>query len=188
VKVVNPLRADAVRNRERIADIARQLFREKGYDAVSMDEVAKRAEVGVGTLYRHFPSREALVEAVYRNEVDQLAAAPEELLATLPPDVALERWMERFVSYAVTKRGMAGALHDVIAARSELPTRTREQLLGALRVLLEGGARAGVIRGDMSPEVVLGAMNAIWRIDDGPQWREQAAATLRLLMDGLRHT
>ena len=92
------------------------------------------------------------------------------------------------MSYAVTKRGMAGALHDVIAARSELPTRTREQLLGALRTLLAAGAEAGVIRADMSAEVVLGAMNAIWRIDDGPAWREQAAATLRLLMDGLRHT
>jgi AcrR family transcriptional regulator len=181
------MRADARRNRDKLLAAAGEVFADAGADA-SLDAVARRAGVGVGTLYRHFPSRDALVEAVYRNEVGQLAGAADELLADLSPDVALERWMERFVGYAVTKRGMAGALHDVIAARSELPTRTREQLLGALGTLLSAGAQAGVVRGDMSPEVVLGAMNAIWRIDDGPQWREQASATLRLLMDGLRHT
>jgi AcrR family transcriptional regulator len=181
------LRADARRNRDKLLAAAGEVFAEAGADA-SLEAVARRAEVGVGTLYRHFPSRDALVEAVYRHEVDQLAASAEELLAELPPDAALERWMERFVGYAVAKRGMADALHGVIASRTELPTRTREQLLAALATLLREGAEAGVIRGDMAPEVVLGAMNAIWRIEDGPGWREQAAATLRLLMDGLRHT
>jgi AcrR family transcriptional regulator len=181
------LRADARRNRDKLLAAAGEVFAEAGADA-SLEAVARRAEVGVGTLYRHFPSRDALVEAVYRNEVGQLATAADELLAELPPDAALERWMERFVGYAVTKRGMADALHGVIATRSELPTSTREQLLGALASLLEAGAAAGTIRADMPAEVVLGAMNAIWRIEDGPGWRRQAAATLRLLMDGLRHT
>src|SRR5216683_7288685 len=110
-----PLRADAQRNRDKLLDVAVRAFSQEGPD-VPLDAIAKEAGVGIGTLYRHFPTREALIEAAYRNELARLCDAVAELLQAMPPDQALRAWMDRFVDYMTTKRGMAGALRAVIAS------------------------------------------------------------------------
>src|SRR5918994_934903 len=115
-------------------------------------EPAMRAGVGIGTLYRHFPTRDALVEAAYRSEVQHLCAAAEELLADRPPDVALAEWMDRFVTYAATKRGMANALQSVVASGSNVYADARRQILAAIAALLEAGVAAGSIRPDVDAE------------------------------------
>ena len=181
-----PQRADARRNREKVLAAALELFAERGTDG-SLEEVAKRAGVGIGTLYRHFPTRDALVEAAYRNEVASLRAAADELLAELPPDRALEAWMRRFVDYGATKRGMHDALQSVVAARSDLFADTRAQVTEAVGALLAAGAAAGTLRGDVAAEDVLRAMGAIWLVPDGQDWTEEALRVLRLVMDGLRY-
>ena len=175
------MRADARRNREKLLAAAVAAFAERGTDA-SLDAIARRAGVGIGTLYRHFPTREALVEAAYRNEVEQLCAAAPELLAAHSPDVALAEWMNRFVDYAAAKRGMKSALHEIAASGANPFADTRRAILDAIALLLEAGVAAGTVRADFDAEVVLRAMGAVWHIDD----LEQARPLLRLLMDGLR--
>ena len=180
-----PLRKDAARNREKLLAAALELFAERGTEG-SLEEVAKRAGVGIGTLYRHFPTRDALVEAVYRNEVAQLRAAADELLAELPPDRALEAWMRRFVEYGAAKRGMRDALQSM-AGGKDLFADTRGQIIEAVAVLLRAGAAAGTIRADVEPEDVLRAMSAIWLVAEGDEWADDATRVLRLVLDGLRY-
>jgi AcrR family transcriptional regulator len=180
--IEKPLRADVVRNRQRLLAAARDLFAEAGTD-VSRESVAKRAGVGIGTVYRHFPTHDALVEAVYRNEVAQLCDAADVLLRQHPPDAALEAWMDRFLDYVVAKRGMADALHSAFGSGSEVFADTRRQMLAALTALLEAGAAAGTVRADVDAEDVLGAMSGIWRITDP----ERARRAAMVVMDGLRH-
>jgi AcrR family transcriptional regulator len=179
-----PLRTDARINREKLVRSAAELFATAGVD-VSLEAVAKRAGLGIGTLYRHFPTRDALVEAVYRQEVDRLCSAADELLRIHPPDIALEEWMRRFVTYAATKRGMADALQSV-ASKSDLYATTRERLLEAITSLLSAAVAAGSVRADMEPEDVFRAMSGVWLIPDGKDWSERAQRLLQLLMDGLR--
>ncbi len=180
------MRADARENRQKLLRTANEQFAAAGAN-VPLETIARAAGVGIGTLYRHFPTREALIEAVYRNEVDQLCSSPAELLAELPADAALAEWMERFVAYATTKRGLLGALLSVAASQAELFPTTRERQLAAIRELLDAGIAAGRIRSDFTPEDVLAAMNAVWAIPaEGEQWAAQARRILRLLMDGLR--
>jgi AcrR family transcriptional regulator len=181
------MRADARENREKLLRAASERFAGGGPD-VSLEAIARAAGVGIGTLYRHFPPRAALIEAVYRNEVDQLCAAAGELLAERPPADALAEWMERFVAYATTKRGLAGALKTVAASQSDLFPTTRERQLQTIGQLLDAGIAAGRIRPDVSAEDVLTSMNAVWTIAaEGEQWAAQARRVLRLLMDGLRY-
>ena len=179
-------RADARRNREKLLEAAASAFAEVGTD-VSLEAIAKRAGVGIGTLYRHFPTRDALVAAVYRTEVERLTGAAPELLESHPPDVALEQWMERFVDYAVTKRGLKAALQSVAASRSDLFANTKTDLLQAIETLLDAGVAAGTVRADVDAADVLRAMSAVWTLSEEPGWDEQARTVLRLLMDGLRH-
>ena len=181
-----PLRADARINREKLLRSAGEQFAANGPD-VSLELIARTAEVGIGTLYRHFPTRQALIEAVYRNEVDQLCAAADGLLAEREPAEALAEWMERFVAYATTKRGLSGALKSVAAAQSDLFPTTRARQLAAIGKLLDAGIAAGEIRADVGPADILTSMNAVWTIGaQGEQWAAQARRVLRLLMDGLR--
>jgi AcrR family transcriptional regulator len=180
-----PMRADARRNREALLQAAAELFAEEGTD-VSLEAVAARAGVGIGTLYRNFPNRDSLVEAAYRTEVAHLCDAASELLASRPPDVALAEWMDRFVSYAAAKRGMAGAL-KAVNARTDLYSQTRGQITGAIGGLLEAGVEAGSLRADVEPEDVLRAMGCIWNLGDGEGWRTQAETLIRIIVDGLRH-
>ncbi len=180
-----PMRADARRNREALLQAAAELFAEEGTD-VSLEAVAARAGVGIGTLYRNFPNRDSLVEAAYRTEVAHLCDAASELLATSPPDVALAEWMDRFVTYAAAKRGMAGAL-KAVNAKTDLYSQTRGQITGAIGGLLEAGVEAGTLRSDVEPEDVLRAMGCIWNLGDGEGWRTQAETLIRIIVDGLRH-
>ena len=180
-----PMRADARRNREALLHAAGELFAEKGTD-VSLEAIAARAGVGIGTLYRNFPNREMLVEAAYRTEVEQLCAAATELLAGHRADVALAEWMDRFVTYTATKRGMSSALQS-ISAKSELRSDVRTQIVRAIGELLAAGAVDGTLRSDIDAADVQRAMGAIWNVGDGPEWRAQAETIIRLLVDGLRH-
>lgn len=180
------MRADARRNRDKLLAAAAELFSEDGTD-VPFEAIARRAGVGVGTLYRHFPTKDALVEAAYRKEVEQIGAAAAELLAQHPPDVALAEWMDRFVAYAAAKRGMLGALQSLTGSKGELFAEARRQLDGAVETLLAAGVEAGTLRADVTAEDVLRAMSPIWSISDPERWSEQSRTLLRLLMDGLRH-
>ena len=179
-----PLRADARRNRERLLDAALALFLEDGPD-VPLEAVARRAGVGIGTLYRHFPTREALVEAAYRSEVAHLAEAAEELLRDRPPDAALAAFMDRFVDYAATKRGLKGMLMSVAESGSDVFVDTKTQITAAVASLVEAGIAAGAIRSDVDADDVLRAMGAVWAVPAGSE--DQARRVLMLVMDGLRH-
>ncbi len=181
-----PQRADAQRNRDKLLTVAVAAFTDAGVD-VPLETIAAKAGVGVGTLYRHFPNRNALIEAAYRHEVNQLCDAAPELLSLHPPDEALQEWMGRFAKYAATKRGMADALRSAVASDSPLFAHTRTKIVGALRVLLEAGAADGSLRADADPEDVMRAMGAVWNVAAGPEWQDQVTRLLGLLVDGLRY-
>ena len=183
---VRPLRADAQRNRERLLAAAMQAFAEEG-EEVALESVAARAGVGIGTLYRHFPNRDALVVAAYQNEVDELCAAAADLLASLPADEALRAWADRFADYIATKRAMGNALRSAAASDSPLFANTREQILGALRLLLTAGVGDGTLRADVDPSDVIRVINGIWYLPDGPEWRDSVGRMLDLVIDGLRY-
>jgi AcrR family transcriptional regulator len=180
------MRSDARENREKLLRAASERFGSGGPD-VSLELIARTAGVGIGTLYRHFPTREALIEAVYRNEVDQLCDSATALLAELPPDAALAEWMERFVGYLTTKRGLLGALKSVAASQSDLFPTTRERLVAAIGELLQAGAAAGRVRPDVDAEDIMIAVNGVWTIaGEGQEWAARARRVLRLVLDGLR--
>ena len=180
-----PLRADAQRNRDRLLAAAVQAFSQDGPD-VTLDAIAKQAGVGIGTLYRHFPTRETLVEASYRNELSRLCDAAGELLRDLPPDRALRAWMDRFVDYMTTKRGMAGALRLVIASGGNPFAESRDRMVAAIGELLRAGAGAGTVRSDTAPGDVLSGLSGITLAAGEPSQRELAGRLLDLLMDALR--
>ncbi|MBZ9703161.1 MULTISPECIES: TetR/AcrR family transcriptional regulator [unclassified Mesorhizobium] len=180
-----PLRADAQRNRDRLVEVAASVFAERGIDA-SLEEIARRAGVGIGTLYRHFPTREHLVEVVYRREVEGLCAAAGELAAKHPSDVALEEWMRRFVDYIATKRGLATSLRILLTANANLYSDTSGRVSAALRQLVEAAVAEGTIRGDVDASDVLHALGGIYSAPDTPDWRDRSRRLVRLLMDGLR--
>ena len=180
------LRADAQRNRDRLLATAVRAFSQEGPD-VTLDAIAKDAGVGIGTLDRHFPSREALVEAAYRNELARLCDAVEELLQAMPPDEATRSWMDRFVDYMTTKRGMADALRAVIASGGNPFAESRDRLTASLTALLEAGAAAGSIRSDIEPGDVLASLGGVSLAAGEPAQRDQARRLLDLLMDGLRY-
>ena len=181
-----PLRADAQRNRERLLDAAVRAFAQEGPD-VTLDAIAKDAGVGIGTLYRHFTTREALVEAAYRNELARLCDAASDLLAALPPDQAMRMWMDRFVDYMTTKRDMADALRAVIASGGNPYSESRDRLLAAITALLEAGAAAGTLRSDVEPGDVLTSLSGVSMAAAAPAQRDRAGRVLDLLMDGLRY-
>jgi AcrR family transcriptional regulator len=147
-----------------------------------MAAVAAAADVSRATVYRHFPTREALIEAAYANELDRLCGSAPELLAAHPPDVALAEWMDGFIDYAAAKRGMRSALQAVGASHSEVFAGARAKLLDAIALLLAAGVDAGTLRSDVDAEDVLRAMGSVWQVEDA----EQARTLFRLLMDGLR--
>jgi AcrR family transcriptional regulator len=181
-----PLRADAQRNRERLLEAAVRAFSHERAD-VTLDAIAKDAGVGIGTLYRHFPTREALVEAAYRNELARLCDAASDLLAALPPDQAMRMWMDRFVDYMTTKRDMADALRAVIASGGNPYSESRDRLLAAVTALLEAGAAAGTLRSDVEPGDVLTSLSGVSMAAAAPAQRDRAGRVLDLLVDGLRY-
>jgi AcrR family transcriptional regulator len=181
-----PLRADARRNRERLLETAVRAFTEEGLDA-TLDGIAKEAGVGIGTLYRHFPTREALIEAAYRNELARLCDAVPGLLEEMAPDLALRAWMDRYVDYMTTKRGMADALRAVIASGGNPFAESRGRLTGAIGEMLRAGAETGTLREDVEPGDVLASLGGVSLTSGAPEQREQAGRLLDLLMDGLRY-
>jgi AcrR family transcriptional regulator len=181
-----PLRADARRNRELLLTSAVRLFSECGLDA-TLDAIAKDAGVGIGTLYRHFPTREALIEAAYRNELATVCDAASELLAAFPPEKATRAWMDRFIDYMSTKIGMADALRAVIASGADPYAQSRDLLDSAIEALLTAGGAAGELRTDVEPDDVLISLSGIALAAGAPDRREQAGRLLDLLMDGLRY-
>ncbi|WP_309113321.1 helix-turn-helix domain-containing protein [Saccharothrix sp.] len=177
-----PLRADAQRNRDKLIAVALEAFSADG--EVALETVAKRAGVGIGTLYRHFPTREALVEAVYRSELAKLCDAVPALLAELPPEQAMRAWMDRFVDYMGTKQGMGDALKAVIASGADPFSESRRLLLDAVATLLDASGDLGE---HVRPMDVLGTLGGVALAAVELSDREQAARMLDLVMDGLRY-
>ncbi len=180
-----PLRADARRNRDRLLDVAVRAFSGDGPD-VTLEAIAKEAGVGIGTLYRHFPTREALIDAAYRSELARLCDSAAELLRDLPPQAALRTWMDRFADYMATKRGMGDALRALIASGGDPFAQSRDRLTAAITTLLRAGAAAGTLRQDVEPGDVLVSLSGISLATADPERRDQAGRLLDLLMDGLR--
>ncbi|WP_433306003.1 TetR/AcrR family transcriptional regulator [Actinoplanes sp. CA-030573] len=174
-------RKDAQLNRQRIVDAATRVLR-AGPQPVKIETIAQEAGVGVGTLYRNFPSREALVEEVYRSELARLCARAGELLAGHPPAEAMRAWMGRYQEFVATKHGMAEALRAVIASGAISSGTTREHLNGAIATLLEAGRRDGSLRADVEPADVSASMAGIMLAAADA---EQAGRMLGLLVDGL---
>ncbi len=156
-----PARADARRNREKLLSAARAAFAAAA-DVVALEAIARDAGVGIGTLYRHFPSREALVEAVYAAELDDVTASAPALLAELPPEAALRAWMDRYAGFVATKRGMADTLRAGWASGSIATPRTRERVTAAIAMILDEGARDGSLRADVDPEDVTALLLGIF--------------------------
>jgi AcrR family transcriptional regulator len=184
--VARPLRADARRNRDRLLDVASDAFAEYGVEA-SLEEIARQAGVGIGTLYRHYPSRDALVEAVFRRSVDQLVDAATELLETMPPEQALSEWMRRFVALVAAKKGLATHLKSVLSEDSALFAYSQERMNSAMQRLVEAAAASGAVRPDIAPADLLSALSGACLMSDGPGWQDQACRITALLMDGLRY-
>ncbi|MEU8734531.1 TetR/AcrR family transcriptional regulator [Streptomyces sp. PB17] len=179
-----PLRADARRNREKILTAAVRVFTTEGLDA-HMDRVAKEAGVGSATLYRNFPTREALVEAVYRNEVAQLCDAVPTLLAAEPPLEALRAWTRLFLDYVTAKYGMIDALRAIAATGSNPYGHSREMIQAAIASLMDACTAAGAIRTDIRPADVSAALEGIALTSAGAEHRPQAERLLDLTLDGL---
>src|SRR3981081_4486745 len=178
-------RADAVRNRERVLEAAKAVFSAGGPDA-SLEAVARRAGVGIGTLYRHFPTREALFEAVYRREVDQLSELAEQLKNDAAPVDALRRWLRSNVEFVATKKGMSAALALAAQTNSELMAFSYDRLTKAVGALLDRAVKAGDIRGDVGPEDLLRALIGMCYLHDQPGWQTSVVRLLDVFVDGLR--
>lgn len=179
------LRSDALQNRHALVAVAVSML-SRSDEEVTLEAIAREAGVGIGTLYRHFPTREVLVVEAYGDEIDQLCTAVGGLLGTLPPEVALREWMQWFVDYVMAKRGMAEALGAVVDGGADRLADTREQLLTALGALLQEGVAAGTVRDDVEAEDLLCAVRGIWMVPEGPGQSDRARRLLNLLVDGLR--
>ncbi len=177
-------RADAIRNRERVLEAAKAVFSAGGADA-SLEAVARTAGVGIGTLYRHFPTREALFEAVYRREVQQLADLAQQLKKETQPVEALRHWMRSNVKFVATKKGMSAALALAAYKNSELFSSSFEQLKQAVRGLLDRAIAKGEIREDISPEDLLRALVGMCYMHDQPGWQASVLRLVDVFIDGL---
>jgi AcrR family transcriptional regulator len=181
------LRADGQRNRARLTEVAKLAFADLGAD-VSLDEIARRAGVGIGTLYRHFPTRDAIIEAVYRREVEQLAGAAARLLGSLPPGEALHEWMRLFVDYIATKKVMASALGAIMVSAPDLYASSAGQITNAMVLLVDLASASGDIRPDVDPNDLLRALVGFTYGNASPGWQASALRLIDILIDGLRPT
>jgi AcrR family transcriptional regulator len=178
-------RADSARNRQLLIDAAKAGFAEVGLN-VSLEEVARRAGVGIGTLYRHFPSREAVVEAVYRREVEQLAEAVPLLIETSPAGEALHQWMHLFVDYIATKRLIAPSLQAAASRTSALRATSAELIASAISTLVKHAVASGEVRKDIDPSDLLRALVGVSYGNPDAGWEASARRLVDILMDGLR--
>ena len=180
-------RVDALRNRERVLEAAKAVFSVGGPEA-SLEAVARQAGVGIGTLHRHFPTREALFEAVYRREVDELVELAEHLKAEDAPVEALRRWMRANVEFIATKKGMSTALALAAHKTSHLAAYSLDRLGRALGELLERAAMAGEIRDDIGAEDLLRTLVGMCYTRDTPGWQDNVLRLLDVFIDGLRRS
>jgi AcrR family transcriptional regulator len=178
-------RADAQLNRERILEVAKQAFSRSGANA-SLDDIAKQAGVGPGTLYRHFPTRDALLEAVYRTEVEKLAAAEREFAGTMPPLEALRAWMLLFVDYIAAKHIIAPALNTLVGGASKVFEASYAQVHGAIRALVNRAIKSGDVRRDLDAVDLLRALVGVSNVASNPDWQQSARRLVDILIAGSR--
>ncbi|MER5277186.1 helix-turn-helix domain-containing protein [Streptomyces sp. NPDC002809] len=181
-----PLRADARRNREALLSAARQAFLGGDTDA-HVEDIARSAGVAVGTLYRHFETRDALIEEVYRKEVDDLCATPGVLLDQHAPEEALRRFLLLLVDHAAVGKGMSSVLESIMATDSHVFDDARTRMANALSLLLEAGSAAGTVRDDVTGSTLLRALGGICGMRATEGWLVEARQITALLFDGLRH-
>jgi AcrR family transcriptional regulator len=179
------LRSDAERNRKRILEVAKAAFTRYGADA-SLDEIAKQTGVGAGTLYRHFPTRDALIEGVYRNEVEQLAAAAGRFAEAMSPIEALRAWMLLFVDYIAAKHIIAPALNSVVGGPSRLYEGSRGLIQGAIGELVKRAKKSGNLRRDLDASDLLRALIGVSHVGAGPDWQQSARRLVDILIAGSR--
>jgi AcrR family transcriptional regulator len=178
-------RTDALQNRKRILEVAKAAFTRSGANT-SLDDIAKEAGVGAGTLYRHFPTRDALIEAVYRTEVEKLAAAEKKFSESLPPIKALRAWMLLFVEYIATKHIIAPALNTLVGGPSKLYEGSRGQIQGAIDALVKRAIKTGDIRRDLDPFDLLRALIGVSNVASSPDWQQSARRLVDILITGSR--
>ena len=178
-------RADAQRNHERILEIAKDAFTRSGVN-INLDELARDAGVGPGTLYRHFPTRDALVEAVYRSEVEKLAAAERKFAETMPPIEALRAWMMLFVDYIATKQIIAPALNNLVGGPAKVYESSGGQIKGAIDSLVKRAIASGDIRPDLDPFDLLRALIGVSYVASAPDWPQSAKRLVGILIAGSR--
>ena len=178
-------RADAERNRIRLLDAATAAFA-SGQDSVTLEQIARDAGVGIGTLYRHFPTREALVEALYRKELADLCASADDLLGAHAPERALRLWLDRFADYVAAKREMADALRAVFASGAVTVSHARGELTVAVKAILDAGVADGTLRADVRPEDVVAMVVGIFTATSIAGGREQLERMFDLVVDAVR--
>jgi AcrR family transcriptional regulator len=185
IAAVRKPRADAERNRLRLLEVAKAVFAAKGSSA-SLDEIARIAGVGAGTLYRHFPTRDALVAAVYRNETEQLVAAADSLPGMHPPVAALREWLLLFVDFIATKHGMSEMLNSIAGGTSDLYSASTVQVTRAIATLVDRAVASGEIRLDLSPLDLLRALAGVANVGQGPDGERAAKGLVDILIAGVR--
>jgi AcrR family transcriptional regulator len=178
-------RSDALRNRERILEVAKAAFTRQGANA-SLEEIAKQAGVGTGTLYRHFPTRDELIEGVYRNEVEKLAAASARFAETMPPLEALRAWMLLLVDYIAAKHIIAPALNTIAGGPSRLHEGTRSMVQGAIDHLVKRAKKSGDLRRDLDAYDLLRALIGVSHVGSGTDWQQSARRLVDILIAGSR--
>jgi AcrR family transcriptional regulator len=180
-------RADATRNRDQLLAVATRVFGSADAEP-SLRAIAREAGVGIATLYRHFPTRESLVDAVYRDQVMRLTTGARELLAQLPPAAAMRHWMDLFGDWIATKNGMLDTLLAMIESGEIAHAQTRTELLAAITTILDAGRAAGDLRSDITAEDIADSLIGIFTVAPLPEHEAKASRLLNLLMDGLQPT
>ncbi|MFJ7238877.1 TetR/AcrR family transcriptional regulator [Streptomyces olivaceus] len=178
-------RADAARNRDQLLAVATRVFMAADGEP-SMRAIAREAGVGIATLYRHFPTRESLVDAVYQDQIVRLTSGARELLAHLPPAESMRRWMDLFGDWTAAKNGMLGTLRAMIESGEIAHAQTRTELLTAITTILDAGRTAGDLRSDITAEDIAASLIGIFTVFPRPEQEARADRLLNLLMDGLR--
>ena len=179
-------RADATENRGRIIDAAQALVMTS--DDLRLNEVAKRAGVGQGTLYRHFPTRDELISAVYQQEVDMLIEAADQLMTEREPAMALREWLMLFVDFLDAKHGMAEAMDTLIGGPEPLYSRTPHRLDVPIKALVAGGVATGIFRDDIEPHDLLRALAGVAHVRPSENWKRSAVRMVDLLLKGMQST
>ncbi len=173
-------------NRDQLLEVATRMFASVGTEP-SMRAIAREAGVGIATLYRHFPNRESLVDAIYRDQVTRLITGSRELLARLPPPAALRRWMDLFGDWIATKNGMLDTLVAMVESGEIAHAQTRTELLAAIDDILDAGRMTGELRADVSAEDIAAGLIGVFTVAKPPEHEARANRLLDVLMDGLRH-